>query len=113
MERSEYELTRRGFFEIGGAASWPGRRLVGHGGRGPSAQLEEAIAKLEYLTPLDRAFILDKGKAGVAKLPPEKLREIGLPPETWSLDVVPDPASNSIVEQPLTRALGTALTGTA
>ena len=72
-------------------------------------QLQEAISKLEYLTPLDRAFILDKGKAGVAKLPIEKLREIGLIPDTWSLEVVPDPASNSVVEQPLSRALGNAL----
>lgn len=62
--------------------------------------------KLEYLTPLDRAYILDKGKAGVAKLPPEKLREIGLLPETWTLEVVPDPASTSSVDRVLSRALG-------
>jgi DMSO/TMAO reductase YedYZ molybdopterin-dependent catalytic subunit len=73
------------------------------------SQLQEAISKLEYLTPLDRAFILDKGKAGVAKLPIEKLREIGLVPDTWSLEVIPDPASNSVVEQPLSQALGNAL----
>jgi len=30
-------------------------------------------------------------------------------PETWSLDVVADPASSSIVDQPLSRALGNAL----
>ena len=72
-------------------------------------QLQEAIAKLEYLTPIDRAFILDKGKAGVTKLPTERLREIGLIPDTWSLEVMPDPASNSVVEQPLSRALGNAL----
>ena len=40
-------------------------------------QLQEAIAKLEYLTPPNRVYILDKGKAGVAKLPAERLREIG------------------------------------
>ncbi len=72
-------------------------------------QLQEAISKLEYLTPLERAFILDKGKAGVAKLSPEQLREIGLIPETWSLEVIPDPASNSVVEQPLLRGAGNAL----
>ena len=38
-------------------------------------QLKEAIAKLEYLTPVEKAYILDKGKAGVAKLPLEKLRQ--------------------------------------
>jgi DMSO/TMAO reductase YedYZ molybdopterin-dependent catalytic subunit len=72
--------------------------------------LRQAIAKLEYLTPLDRAFILDKGKTGVQQLPPEKLREIRLVPETWSMDVVPDPASNSVVEQPLSQAIGNAFT---
>jgi len=67
-------------------------------------RLQEAIARLQYLTPLDRAFILDKGKTGISKLPPEKLSEFGLVPETWSLEVVPDPASNSVVEHPLSRA---------
>jgi DMSO/TMAO reductase YedYZ molybdopterin-dependent catalytic subunit len=72
-------------------------------------QLREAISRLEYLTPFDRAFILDNGKAGVTKLPTEKLREIGLIPDTWALEVIPDPASNTVVEQPLSRALGNAL----
>ena len=106
-----FQLTRRRLLEMSSAAvaAWSVPRFA-------AAQneidplLKEAIAKLEYLTPLDRAFILDKGKTGVAKLPPEKLREIGLVPETWSLDVVPDPASNSVVERPLSRALGNALT---
>ena len=53
--------------------------------------------------------ILTKGKAGVLKLPAEKLREIGLVPETWSLEVVADTASSSVVERPLTRAQGNAL----
>ena len=104
------KLTRRYFFELGGAAAaaWSASPLAAaYADTDP--QLREAIAKLEYLTPLDRAFILDKGKADVAKLPPERLRQIGLAPETWSLDVIPDPASDSSVEQPLSRALGNAL----
>ncbi len=103
-------LTRRYFFQLGGAAAaaWSASPLAA-ADAGADPVLREAIAKLEYLTPLDRVFILDKGKAGVAKLPPEKLGEIGLLPETWSLDVVPDPASDSSVEQPLSRALGNAL----
>jgi len=103
-------LTRRYFVELGGtaAAAWTASPL---GAADPvtDPRLREAIAGLEYLTPSDRAFILDKGKAGVAKLPPEDLREIGLVPESWSLDVVPDPASDPSVEQPLSRALGNAL----
>jgi hypothetical protein len=90
------------------AAAWSASPLAAQN-VAANPQLQEAIAKLEYVTPLDRAFLLDKGKAGVAKLPPEKLCEIGLLSETWSLDVVPDPASDSSVEQPLSRALGNAL----
>jgi DMSO/TMAO reductase YedYZ molybdopterin-dependent catalytic subunit len=105
-----FHLTRRSFFQSGGAAAatWSAIPLAG-AEIADDPQLREAIAKLEYLTPPDRAGLLDKGKAGVAKLPPESLREIGLLPETWSLDIVPDPASDSAVEQPMSRALGNAL----
>ena len=106
----QIQLTRRQFSQLGSAAAVNfGAVPLGAADAVSDPLLREAIAKLEYLTPLDRAFVLDKGKAGVAKLPPEKLREIGLLPETWTLDVVPDPASNSSVEQPLSRALGNAL----
>jgi DMSO/TMAO reductase YedYZ molybdopterin-dependent catalytic subunit len=103
-------MARRYFLQLGGAAvaAWNLSPLAA-AGADTDPQLLEAIAKLEYLTPLDRAYILDKGKAGVTRLPVEKLREIGLVPETWSLEVIPDPASNSVVEQPLSRALGNAL----
>ena len=108
--QAQSPLTRRYFFQLSGAAlAALGVPPLAAAQAGVNPQLQEAIAKLEYLTPLDRAYILDKGKAGVVKLPPEKLREIGLLPETWSLDVIPDPASNSVVEKPLSRTLGNAL----
>src|SRR5512133_1625497 len=103
-------LTRRSFLHLGtaAAAAWSVAPLAA--GESPAEPLlQEAISKLEYLTPLDRAVILDKGKAGVTKLPPERLRELGLTPETWSLEVIPDPKSNCIVEHPLSRAQGNAL----
>jgi DMSO/TMAO reductase YedYZ molybdopterin-dependent catalytic subunit len=106
-----FQLTRRRLLQMSGVAA-----AAGSIPRFAAAQneinplLKEAIARLEYLTPPDRAFILDKGKTGIAKFPPEKLREIRLIPETWSLDIVPDPDSNSIVEQPISRALGNAFT---
>jgi len=103
-------LTRRRFSQLGGAAAAGWRAFpLAAADAGADPLLREAIAKLEYLTPLERGVVLDKGKANVAKLPPERLCEIGLLPETWSLDVVPDPASDSKVEQPLSRALGNAL----
>ncbi len=104
------QVTRRYFFKLGsvGITAWSMSRMAA-GGSDVSPQLLEAIGKLEYLTPPGRAYILDKGKAGVAKLPPETLREIGQTPETWSLEVVPDPSSNCVVEHPLSRELGNAL----
>lgn len=87
-----YELTRRGLFGLGGAAALNAAAAA--------PELREAVAKLEYLTPLERAHILDKGKAGVGKLPPEKLREIGQAPETWSLEITAE--NGSSIQQPLT-----------
>ncbi|MCC6862789.1 MAG: molybdopterin-dependent oxidoreductase [Bryobacterales bacterium] len=102
-------MNRRSFLHGSGAAAaaWSLSPAVARASIDP--RMREAIARLEYLTPLERAFILDKGKAEVGKLPPERLREIGLLPETWSLEAVPDPASNSVVEQPLSRAAGNLL----
>lgn len=107
---NDRSLTRRSFLQLGttAAAAWGVAPLaIGQGE--PDRRLQEAISKLEYLTPLERAVILDKGKAGVTKLAPEQLRELGLTPETWSLEVIPDPNSNCIVEQPLSRAERNAL----
>jgi hypothetical protein len=42
-------------------------------------------------------------------MPQDKLREAGLVPETWSIEIIPDPASNSVVEQPLSRSNGNAM----
>ncbi|MBM3854076.1 MAG: hypothetical protein FJ399_13135 [Verrucomicrobia bacterium] len=109
--RETPRLTRRGFLHLGGAAAaaW-GAPPLGAAERALEPQVREAIAQLEYLTPLSRAYILDKGKTGVIKLPAEQLRAIGLTPDSWSLEVVPDPRSNSVVENPLSGAAGNALT---
>ena len=40
----------------------------------------------------------------------EKRREAGLERETWRLEVIADPGSNSVVENPLTKERGTAFT---
>lgn len=104
------ELTRRYFLKLGAAAAaaWNVSPLAA-ATTDVNPQLQQAIARLQYLTPVASGRYFDKGKTGVLKLPPEKLREIGLVPETWSLEVVADTASRSVVEQPLTRARGNAL----
>ena len=110
MDRRAYQLTRRSFVRFSGtaAAAWsllPALPDVA----AQDPLLKEAIDRLEYLTPIESAFMLDKGNTGIAKLTPEKIREIGQVSETWSLEVVPDPTSNSIVGRPLSLALGNAL----
>jgi hypothetical protein len=109
--REHLQVTRRYFFQLGGGAlaAWRASAPASDNAQ-MDPQLAEAAAKLQYLTPPEGIrTVLDKAKAGVAKLPPERLREVGLVPETWSLDVVPDPTSDCMVEQPLSRELGNAL----
>lgn len=110
MEGGRQELTRRGFLQVSGAAA-AGVRMRSLAAAVDTAhpELDEAISRLEYLTPLDRAFILDKGKAEVAKLPFDRLREIGQVPETWTLEVLPDSGSNSVVGRSLTLAQGSVI----
>jgi hypothetical protein len=73
------------------------------------SSLTEAISKLEYLTRDENFINYGRGKPPPHELPLEKLREVGLVPETWQLEVLPDPESNSEVQRPLSRKLGTAL----
>jgi len=100
------DVTRRFFFALGaaGTAAWSAAPLAAEDG-----QLEEAVARLEYLTPPARARILGRGNPPPSKLPAETLRAAGLHPDTWFLEVVPDPASDSKVGKPLSQAAGTAL----
>jgi DMSO/TMAO reductase YedYZ molybdopterin-dependent catalytic subunit len=113
LDTSENQLrvTRRRLLQMTSAALAAGsipENLSAQATPGPA--LMEAVAKLEYLTPPDREWVVyDKAKSGAAKLPPEKLSEAGLTQESWRLEVVPDPGSNSVVEQPLSRALGNAI----
>ncbi|MBM3496695.1 MAG: hypothetical protein FJX72_20600, partial [Armatimonadetes bacterium] len=108
--REHCQLARRYFLQLGcaAAAAWSASPLAA-ACADVDPQLQEAIAGLEYLTPVARGRYSDKGKAGVLKLPADKLREIGLVPETWFLEVVADTASSSVVERPLIRAEGSAL----
>ena len=65
--------------------------------------LAEAISKLEFLTRDENFINYGRGKPPPHELPFEKLREVGLVPETWQLEVLPDPESNSEVQRPLSR----------
>src|SRR5437870_3898284 len=67
------------------------------------------IAPLGYLTPQDAFGDVERGNPLPYTLPPEQRRAVGLERETWQLEVVTDPESNTKLERPLSRELGTAL----
>lgn len=86
-----------------------GRLWAGATERDADLRLAEVISKLEYLTGDEDFKTYGRGKPKPHKLPPEKLREVGLARDTWWLEVLPDPESNSELENPLSRETGTAL----
>src|SRR5438067_3161222 len=74
-------------------------------GGAPSA----TIAPFGYFTPQDEFGDVERGNPLPYTLPPRRRREVGLERETWRLEVVTDPESNTKLERPLSRELGTAL----
>src|SRR5262245_64447371 len=82
---------------------------VGGDGRPRALWNQPTIGLHGYLTPQAEWGDVERGNPLPYTLPVERRREVGLEPETWRLEVVADPASNSEVEAPLSRELGTAL----
>src|SRR6266851_4602812 len=68
----------------------------------------EALAKLEYLTPQEKFGDVSRGDPRPHKLPDAKKREVGLTPETWRLEVIADPKTKAIIENPLSKEKDTA-----
>jgi len=112
LARQHSDLTRRYFLQLG-AAGIAGLSIsslrAGESGEKSDALLAEAISKLEYLTREENFTNYGRGKPPPHTLGAEKRRDVGLVPETWQLEVLPDPESNAEVERPLSKASGTAL----
>jgi len=101
------QLTRRYFLQVAmggvaGLATWP-----------VWSNEKEAIKRfareLGYLTPSEKFRNVERHRPLPYKLPREKRLEVGLERETWKLEVVADPESNSRLRRPLTKEKGTAL----
>ena len=75
----------------------------------PNSTSPETIADYGYLTPQEHFGVVERGNPLPYTLPLERRRELGLERETWQLEIVPDPDSDSRVEQPLSREAGTAI----
>ena len=73
------------------------------------AILADATEDLEYLTHPNEFGTVERGNPLPYRLPLEKRLEIGLEKETWKLDVIPDPKSNVLMSNPLSREKGNAL----
>jgi len=71
--------------------------------------LAKAISELEYLTPADKFIVQRRGNPVLSEIPSEKLAGIGLTRETWKLEILPDPDSNSDLGNPLTKEKGNAI----
>jgi hypothetical protein len=71
--------------------------------------LAKAIGELEYLTPAARFIVQRRGMPVLTEIPSGKLPAIGLTRETWNLEIIPDPESNSELGNPLTRGKGNAI----
>jgi len=71
--------------------------------------LAKAISELEYLTPAGKFIVQRRGTPVLTEIPPGRLPAIGLTRETWKLEVIPDPDSNSELANPLTKEKGTAI----
>ena len=112
LAREHSDLTRRYLLKLGaaGLAAVTAPRLWAKGDQSEADRLlAQAVSKLEYLTREEDFTTYGRGDPPPHKLPPEKRPEAGLTRETWQLEVVPDPESNSKVERPLSKAEGTAL----
>ena len=103
------ELSRRYFLGLGAAGIAGLGASIAWADPGDPQVLADAIAKLSYLTPAEQFRATVRGTPPIHMYSPEKLREAGLDPETWRLEVVPDPESDCKVEHPLSKELGTAL----
>jgi DMSO/TMAO reductase YedYZ molybdopterin-dependent catalytic subunit len=71
-------------------------------GRPNALSSQPQIGLHGFLTPQSEWGDVERGNPLPYTLPPEVRREVGLERETWQLQVMADPDSNSIVEAPFT-----------
>src|ERR1700738_4717779 len=97
----------------GDAASASGEGTVSSGvsedGRPRALHSQPQIGRHGYLTPQAQWGDVERGNPLPYTLPPDMRRAIGLERDTWRPEVVGDPASDSQVDAPLSKDLGTAL----
>jgi len=102
------DLTRRLFLGAGAAALVA--QPVHADSPATSPELARALEKLEpYFTAPDKFQDVSRGNPIPHKLPPAKLREVGLHRDTWKLEVVSDPDKPATLGKQFLKKDGTAL----
>ena len=100
LSRQHFEVTRRYFLQCGAtgiAALKPLQTLADS----DQTLLDKATADLGYFTAQDDFGTVERGDPLPYTLPLAKRLEVGLEKETWKLEVVSDPESNSQLGNPL------------
>lgn len=103
-------VTRREFLQAGAAATGLSSLLAR--GADTAIDVTRDIIQLtaHYLTPQLDFNTVERGDPLPYELPLEKRRAVGLERESWRLEVVADPQSNSVIDNPLSKERGTAFT---
>ena len=111
MATQPTSFNRRDFLRLGaaGVAVAEGASLA-QAASADDAVLAKAIASISSrcLTPQAEFNTVERGNPIPYTLPLEKRREVGLERETWQVEVLADPQSNSKLENPLSKAAGNA-----
>jgi hypothetical protein len=107
FSKRHLELSRRYFLRIAGAGAL-GLSLGELSAEVVNAELKKLIGELTYLTPSDNFRNVERHRPLPYKRPLEQRLELGLERETWKLDIIADPDSDSKLGNPLTRAGGNA-----
>jgi Oxidoreductase molybdopterin binding domain len=105
---SNTKLTRRNLFKLGvaGASAMTAPETSAAGKtKGPVSESGGCC-----ITQSGDFYNVERGNPLPYKLPIEKQREIGMVRETWQLEIIAEPESNSKITKPMLRADGTALT---
>jgi hypothetical protein len=75
----------------------------------PNSSQPDSIAEHGYLTPQERFGVVERGNPLPYTLPLGRRLELGLERDTWQLEIVADPESNTNLEQPVSRESGSTI----
>ena len=112
MSKTNY--TRRDIFKLGtaGAAAIGATPAIIDTGAIAAGRKQGPVSESGgcCITKSGDFYNVERGNPLPYKLPIEKQREIGMVRETWQLEIIAEPESNSKITRPMLRADGTALT---